>query len=192
MFPPTRRNATAQPPDRFLDSAVLSALLTFAGGLLGVTIAAALAHRYTLGRERRAELTRALDAAVASFTAGDHALMQFLARVESADLPSRVQEAADRVSHFEIDIRSAMFSMRLRLSEDHPVSLALASAHEAFTASYMACEPAMHYGVRGDEGEFTADQAVESLREAYGAHEAFRSALDSAMAEGRQLVGTAA
>src|SRR5690349_6657423 len=118
-----------------------------------------MAHRYSVQRDRRTELTQALDATVKGFTAADHALNHLQAQVGSRQKQDKIQAAADRVTLCEIDIRSTHRSMILRLPPGHPVEEAFSDLHRLYTDAWVALGPAIHLLAQHKWGE-EADAAI--------------------------------
>jgi hypothetical protein len=148
-----------------------SPLLGFVIGALTVAIGNHVAHRYSLQREQRADFAAVLDRTVQSFVGGDRAVSGFIAQVGTGKPAGAVQAAADRVSDHEVEMRAALFSLRLRLPPDHRLAEAFSEAHGAFTASYLATEPA----IKG--GEVGTDAVAGALE----THQEFRMRFDAAM-----------
>jgi hypothetical protein len=146
-----------------------------------------LTHGYTLRRERRAELTGAIDRAVAAYTAADRAVSRLIMQVLTRQKEAVVMAAADAVTDQEVALRAAQFSMRLRLNIEHPVEIAFEKAHGAFTQTYLELGPAMTALAR-HKWASDCEAAVAAAQEQ---HHRFRQAFDDAMDQARLVVGPA-
>jgi hypothetical protein len=153
---PTAR-APAERRSTFADSeapALIAALsldrgapaLLIAGGL--VLLGQALAHRYSLARERRKEVANAVDRTVAALVLIDRRLSHFVTQAGIEQTQEVLLPAAELVTDAEVDLRSALFSLRIRLSRNHPLVGFFSAAQELYTQSYFALEPLIVYGHR--------------------------------------------
>jgi len=172
------------------------------GVILGAVIAAvalmighSLTHLYASRRERRADLAATLDKTVAAFVAGDRALGRLLLTVadQAGNLHApasrafksknsaqdAIQEAANAVEGHEVDMRSAVFSLRMRLHHGAALADAFEGAVLAATDVYVALEPA--FGP--SEGARRA-----ALDEAHQRYEEFRRRFDDAMEVARKTI----
>ncbi len=111
-------------------------------------------------RERRKELADAVDRAAAAFALMDRRVAQFAAQVGTRAVPADVQHAADLVADVEVELRSALFSLRIRLPGNHLLPGFFNAAEELYTQSYLTLAPLM----TGDDGSVLgASSAVFGL-----------------------------
>jgi hypothetical protein len=147
----------------------LSAMGIFLGFLAGVGASGfgvLLADRLSSTRERHTDLMATLDRAIESLVAGNHVIQQFIAKAGTGAPPPVVQEAADRVSEREIEMRAASASLRFRLGTDDPLVKVLDEAREHFVASYVATRPGLEQGLQGRQVMAPAFEAVHKFEDA--------------------------
>jgi hypothetical protein len=159
--------------------------VTLLVGLVGVGIGAFLSNSYALNRERRAELTGALDRLVQAYTQGDRALNKLRTEVQWMQGEKVATEAADRVTDAEILLRGAHRSMILRLEPGHRIEVAFDAVSDAFTATYLALGPAMEADAKGKWTK-AADEAMATSQQC---HMYFQDKLTEAIDVARKTVG---
>ena len=145
-----------------------------AAAALGTVIAVAVAlwqsrqqDRQINKRERRNDVRAAVDHAIASLVAGDHAVQQFVARVGTGQPQQIVQAAADKVSACEVDMRAAMASLSFRLGPDDDMIVALGEARDAFVAIYLAVGPVIINHEEGPEAVAPAQRNLDAFHALY-------------------------
>lgn len=145
-----------------------------AAAALGTVIAVAVAlwqsrqqDRQINKRERRNDVRTAVDHAIASLVAGDHAVQQFVARVGTGQPQQIVQAAADKVSACEVDMRAAMASLSFRLGPNDEMIVALGEARDAFVAIYLAVGPAIINHEEGPEAVAPAQRNLDAFHSLY-------------------------
>lgn len=140
-----------------------------------------LSHRYTTDRERRTDFAKTLDSGIKAFVAADHAVMQLATRIATGWPAEAIQAHADLVSSHEIELRAAVFSMRTRLPDAHPVCLAFEQAEATLTTSWQTAQAmlAMPESARPMSHEWDEWEA---------AHGAYREAFERALDEGRRAL----
>ncbi len=155
-----------------------SELAAFVVGAGTVTVGNVISHRYTLKRDRNRDIVEVLDRAIEAFTAADHAVGQFLARVGTGWPPPELQLAADRVAAQEVQLRAATTSLALRMGDDHPLAVAFKGARDQFGPIYLLAGPALQAGATGPE----------ALADSFAQTEVYRDSLDSALAEASEAL----
>jgi hypothetical protein len=162
-----------------LKSVIVGAAIAAVALMLGHS----LTHLYAARRERRADLAAALDKTLAAFVAGDRTLSSLIVTVASrhGDLhkeserysaEATIREIADKVEEYEVAIRSAVFSLRIRRSAHSPLAEGFERASLLFSDSYMPLTPLLH-------GE--PQNPVPIVEAAHQAHQQYREAFDAAM-----------
>jgi hypothetical protein len=144
----------------------MSVVLAFLAGVGASGFGVLLADRLSSRRERRTDLMTTIDRAIESLVAGNHVIQQFIAKAGTGAPPPVVQEAADRVSEREIEMRAASASLRFRLGPDDPLVKVLDEARENFVASYLATRPALEEGLQGAQAMAPAFEAVRRFEDA--------------------------
>lgn len=116
----------------------------------GVALSAqSLGHALTLRRDRRTDFARALDKAVSAFAGGERTLDDLTDAVErggeeplpNAGFPQYVQDALAEAEHTRVDMRAALFSIRVRLkSPDTDVFRAFDVAFREWEMGFLKCK----------------------------------------------------
>jgi len=138
----------------------MSVVLAFLAGVGASGFGVLLADRLSSRRERRTDLMTTVDRALESLVAGNHVIQQFIAKAGTGAPHAIVQEAADRVSEREIEMRAASASLRFRLGADDPLVKVLDEGREHFVSSYLATAPALEQGLQGPQVMEPAFEAV--------------------------------
>lgn len=124
----------------------MSQVLAFLVGGGVALVAQVMLHNFTARRERRADLVRVLDDVVSAFASGERALDDLTDAVEqeAAEFPTMfaawpppvLNDALRDAEHVRVEMRSALFAVRLRAPHSM-VFDALRSAHGEWELGFL-------------------------------------------------------
>ena len=126
-----------------------SQVLAFVVGAGVALLTQALGQTLTTRRERRADLARAVDRVVSSFADGERTLDDLTDAVQKAgdDEPTAFEQPLPAVEHAladaernRVEMRAALFSLRVRAEPDSPLFRSFDEAFREWEIGFLKCK----------------------------------------------------